>query len=251
MDSNPRAAKHKNKEMKKFYKTVAINPLPNDGYALLLDGKPVRTPAKQDLKILSLPLATSIADEWNAQRDEILPDTMPLSQMAMTLVDRVLPQRDHLTNEILNYLDTDLTCYRAAEPEEFKTAQETHWNPFIDWIADNFAIRPATTTGLAPLTQPPELHQKIAAAVAQMTDTEFMALYLTTLGSGSLIMALAFVAGQFPPDRMISAAFVEETIKDKIYMADIYGSAPDQERRIKALTNDLDTLQRFLMLSAT
>ncbi len=236
--------------MKRFYKTVAIERTPNGFYSLALDGKPVQTPARHQLQIQAMPLAEAIADEWRGQGDEILPDTMPLSQMAMTLVDRVLPQRDVLTAEALGYLDTDLVCYRAADTEVYKTAQETHWDPFLAWIADNFDEALQTTSGLAPLTQSPTLHHKISNFVAGMNDAEFMALYLTTLGAGSLVMALGFVAGDFSPAQVLDAAFVEEKVKDVMYLSDIYGSAPDQERRMKALSKDLETLQHVLMLSA-
>lgn len=236
--------------MKKFYQTVDLGPLSNGSYTLLLNGKPVQTPARHQLEIRAMPLAEAVADEWRSQGDIILPDTMPLSQMAMTLIDRVLPQRPVLMNEALGYLDTDLVCYRADEPEVYKAAQELHWNPFVDWVAETFHESLQVTTGLSPLTQSPALHQKILNFVTAMTDEEFMAMYLATLGAGSLVMALAFVAGDFSPSQILEASFVEEKVKDVMYLSDIYGSAPDQERRMKALFGDLDTLQRFLMLSS-
>ena len=236
--------------MKKFYKTVDISQLENGHYALLLDGKPVQTPSRNQLTLRAAPLAAAIADEWREQGDTILPDTMPLSQMAMTLIDRILPQREILTDEILGYLDTDLVCYRAAEPETYKAGQEKHWDVFVNWASENFTTPIETTTGLSPLTQSPELHQKIANSIMGMNDNEFMALYLTTLGAGSLIIGLGFVAGDFSPTQVLDAAFVEEKIKDEMYLSNIYGSAPDQERRMKLLLNDLNTLQNFLVLSS-
>lgn len=234
--------------MKKFYKVVSLSEPAEAGYSLLLDGKAVQTPARQPLRIRALPLAETVANEWRAQKDEVLPDTMPLSQMAMTLIDRVLPHREKLETEALGYLDTDLVCYRAEGPPNYKEAQEKAWDPFIKWFSDSFDTALLTTTGLSPLTQSAEVHQKVAAAVRAMNDEEFMPLYLVTLGSGSLIMALAFVAGEFSPAQILAAAFAEEKLKDEIYLGEIYGSAPDQERRYAILSRELETLQRFLIL---
>lgn len=235
--------------MKKFYQTVSVSVTDDNDYALLLDGKIVQTPARKQLRINALPLAEAIAEEWRSQSDVVLPDTMPLSQMAMTLIDRVVPNRDVLTEEVLGYLDTDLVCYRAAEPQQYRDAQEEKWNPFVDWAASVYGEQLQTTTGLSPLTQSEGLHKKIADDISAMAMSEFMALYLTTLGTGSLVMALASVAGAFPPLQILEAAFAEEKLKDKIYLGEIYGSAPDQERRYKLLSKDLNTLQRLLMLS--
>jgi chaperone required for assembly of F1-ATPase len=210
----------------------------------------VQTPARNALKIKALPLAEAIADEWRNQGDDIIPDTMPLSQMAMTLVDRVIPNRAILGEEALGYFDTDLVCYRAAEPPEYCAAQNAKWNPFTDWFADVYGEALQMTTGLAPLTQSAALHKKVAAEVAAMDESEFMAVYLATLGTGSLVLALAFVAGAFSPVEIGEAAFVEEKLKDEIYLSDIYGTAPDQERRYTLLFRDLETLQQLLMLSS-
>lgn len=220
-----------------------------EGYSLLLDDKPVMTPARHKLFIYSLPLAETIADEWRAQGEHVQPDSMPLSQMAMTLVDRVLPNREQLTTEVLGYIDTDLTCYRTGELGIYRTAQEEKWDPFVAWFRYTHSIPFTVTYGLTPLRQSPELHAKIAADVRGMNNTEFMMLYLVTIGTGSIIMGLAFVSGEFAPEKLVEAAFVEEQTKDIIYHSDLYGSAPDQERRIAALRKDLETLQIFLMLS--
>ena len=83
------------------------------GWGVALDGKPVRTPAKHELAVPSEALAAAIAAEWDAQREDIRPATMPLTRLAATAIDRTAAQRDLVVAETANYAGTDLVCYRA------------------------------------------------------------------------------------------------------------------------------------------
>ena len=231
--------------MKKFYTTVSICPTPEGFYQILLDGKPVKTPARNDVCLSSAAFADAIAAAWRAQNDQIIPDTMPLLQMATTLQDRVISQRPHLEAEALDYLDTDLVCYRADSPETYRQAQEAAWDKFVHWAGGRLGVALQTTTGLHPLVQAQQAHDMLAAAVRGMTDPDFMALYLTTLGTGSVILGLAFVERAFSAADILDAAFAEEKRKDQIYLSEQYGSAPDQEKRYKALESQLAVLQRL------
>ncbi len=233
--------------MKRFYKSVTLGDQTDAGYQLLLDNKPVRTPDKKIFFIPSKYLADLIVKEWEAQTENILPLTMPVCQMTMTLIDRVIPHRKALEEEMLGYINTDLLCYRADEPERYKQAQETQWNPFIQWFEQKFELRFQTTHGLFPLTQPSDIHRVIADHVATLSDNQLMVMYLATMGTGSIILALAFQMRAFSNDVILSAAFAEELLKDEIYLGHIYGSAPDQEKKYLSLKNDLQTLGHFLI----
>ena len=70
---------------KRFYEQATVG----DGNAVLLDGKPVRTPARRPLAAPNMVLAQAIADEWNAQDDMIDPATMPLTRLANAIIDGV------------------------------------------------------------------------------------------------------------------------------------------------------------------
>lgn len=232
--------------MKKFYQSVSLSEKTQEGFGLLLDNKPVQTPARKAFFIQSADIAKLIVKEWELQTDYILPLTMPVSQMAMTLTDRVIPFRDKLENEILDYIDTDLICYRADDPEQYRKVQEEKWNPFIDWFQDKFNLSLEVTTGLSPLTQSNDIHEAIKTKISTLNFEEFMALYLTTLGTGSIILAFSFVAQDFTVDEILGASFAEENLKDKIYLSEIYGSAPDQERKHQTLKTELETLLYFI-----
>ena len=53
--------------MKRFYREVEIVPVER-GFAVMLDGQPIKTPAKQAMIVPNAALATAIAAEWEAQQ---------------------------------------------------------------------------------------------------------------------------------------------------------------------------------------
>ncbi|MCH7795000.1 MAG: hypothetical protein IH900_07670, partial [Proteobacteria bacterium] len=62
-------------KFKRFYERAAAEPCPpseggtrgGDGFRVVLDGRPIKTPAKADLVLPSLALAEAVAAEWQAQ----------------------------------------------------------------------------------------------------------------------------------------------------------------------------------------
>src|SRR6476661_4686219 len=58
--------------VRRFYKEAAAIPA-GGGHGVALDGKPVRTPAREPLVVPSRALADAIAAEWHAQEGEVRP----------------------------------------------------------------------------------------------------------------------------------------------------------------------------------
>src|SRR6202043_1277650 len=81
--------------MKRFYKEVGVA-----DRGILLDGKALRTPRGAALVLPTDALAEAVADEWRAQGDEIVPSEMPLTKLANTAIDGVVPRRDEVIAEI-------------------------------------------------------------------------------------------------------------------------------------------------------
>ena len=78
---------------KRFYQKVDVREEAGGGFAVLLDGRPVRTPKKLHLQVPTRALAEAIAAEWSAQTERIDPATMPLSKIAITTIDGVERER--------------------------------------------------------------------------------------------------------------------------------------------------------------
>lgn len=236
--------------MKRFYKLVSTLETPG-GFQICLDGRPVKTPLGRGLLCATQALADAVLREWAEQSENVLPDTMPLTQLVSTQIDQVVENRPAMSTAILKYLDTDLLCYRAGEePEGQAEAQCAAWDPWLDWFAERFGVRLATTDGLAALRQPEAAHEKLESAVKALDDARFTILQLVTPLTGSVILGMAFVEGAVSPDEAFAAARVEERFKAGIYNEALYGPDPAQEKKDKAALRDLRAAAEFLKLLA-
>lgn len=224
--------------MKRFYKDVSITSTPN-GYEIHLDGKPVRTPTRNILLTKIKLLADNMAEEWREQGEKICPDTMPLTQLVMTSIDKISPQRSDHQAEILDYLDTDLLCYRAPETENFGRRQKEIWDPVLEWFAERYGTSLSTTTQLNTLQQPLLAHERVKAEVEKLDDLRFTILHLLTAETGSLILGLAFLNEAPDQEQVFQAALVEDLLRAEIYLEEIYGASPDQEKRRAKLRSEL------------
>jgi chaperone required for assembly of F1-ATPase len=74
---------------RRFYEQVGIEG--GDGeFRIVLDGRPIRTPARHTLAAPTEALARAIATEWEGQREVVDPIKMPLTRLANTIIDGVV-----------------------------------------------------------------------------------------------------------------------------------------------------------------
>ena len=121
--------------MKRFYKQVAV--VAEDGFFLItLDGKQVRSPGRARLELPTEALADCVAEEWREQKENIVPERMPMTRFVNSAIDRVRPRIQEVIDEIAGYAATDLLCYRTGSPEELAARQVSAWQPLLDWAAE-------------------------------------------------------------------------------------------------------------------
>ncbi|MCG5029633.1 ATP12 family chaperone protein, partial [[Ruminococcus] torques] len=71
---------------KRFYANVSVAPR-DDAFAILLDGRPVRTPRQSPLALPTREAADLVAEEWRAQAELIDPSTMPVTRLVNAAID--------------------------------------------------------------------------------------------------------------------------------------------------------------------
>ena len=76
---------------KRFFKSAGVGEQ-QGRFAVLLDGKPVKTPARRALAAPVRATGQQIANEWNAQRELIDPAAMPLTRLANAIIDAIADQ---------------------------------------------------------------------------------------------------------------------------------------------------------------
>ena len=195
---------------KRFYTETSVRPAAGGGFAVALDGKPVRTPSRQELAVPQEALAAAIAAEWEAQKEVIDPAVMPLTRMVNTALDGVSVAQEEVFEEILRYAGSDLICYRADAPEALVARESELWDPYLDW-ASNMGARLILSEGIVHVEQPPEAIRAIATLLRRYaTPLQLTALHTLTSLTGSLVLALALAEGQGDPAGVWDAAHVDE-----------------------------------------
>ncbi len=194
---------------KRFWKQASVTP-DGDGYAVQLDGRSVKTPAKRPLIVPTLRLADAIAAEWDAQEGTINPLTMPHTRSANAAIDKVAVQFDEVAEMIAAYGDADLICYRADSPEELVARQAAGWDPLLDWSARVLGAPLAPRIGVTHQPQDAKSLQRLADLVRGQTVFGLTALHDLVAISGSLIIGLAVAQGRLRPDEAWAASRIDE-----------------------------------------
>ncbi len=196
--------------VKRFYKQATAGET-DAGFALLLDGKTARTPAKKRLVLPSRALAQAIATEWAAQESEIDPAKMPLTRLANLAIDRVSEEAASIREEIVRYASSDHVLYRAAEPEGLVALQAAHWDPILEWAHSALGARLILAAGVNFVAQPEAALAAVRAEVENWPPP-FALAALASLASlaGSALIALALVRGRLTAVEGWNAAHVDE-----------------------------------------
>ncbi len=236
---------------KRFYETVAVeacqsqgrSPGQGGGYRVVLDGRPVKTPAKVTLVLPNSALAKAVAEEWARQGDLVDPGSMALTALSWAAVDRAGGGRDRVVDEIIAYGRHDLLCYRAEAPPDLVARQQALWQPLLDWAASALDAPLAVTSGIVACPQPPDSLVALRRVVADKSDMTLSALRAAVAAAGSVIVGLALEAG-----RIDAKAAFETALLDELYQTESWG--PDQEAaaRRAAIKAELEAAARFLAL---
>lgn len=229
---------------KRFYREVAVAQ-GDDGYRVLLDGRPVKTPLQKTLAASSVTLAEGIAAEWRGQGVEIDPATMPLTRLTATALDRVGPERAAITAMLLPYVESDLLCYRAVSPKSLKARQQAHWQPVVDWLATAHDIVLVVTEGIVPVPQAPTAIKAADAVLARLSVDALTALQAAVGATGSFGLGMALVHGRLTVAETIAAAHLDEIFQNEQWGED--AEAMDRRRRI---SEEIEAIGRYLSLIA-
>lgn len=227
---------------KRFYKKAGI--AQSDGrWAVQLDGRPVRTPARAELAFAERALAEAVAAEWDAQGEQVDPRTMPLTRLVNSALDGVAGREREVNDDICSYAGTDLVCYRAAQPRELVALQARHWDPVLEWSTEALGARFVLAEGIIHQAQPETSLAHVRAALKGYDPVALAALHVITTMTGSALLALALARGHLTADQVWTAAHVDEDWQISQWGEDAEAAARRAVRRI-----DFDAAVRALNL---
>ena len=166
------------------------------GFAVHLDGRPVKTPAKQPLLLPTHALATLVAAEWDAQSGLVNPETMPITRMANSAIDKVVAQYHEVATLLTAYGETDHLCYRATHPPALAAQQALAWDPLLEWAAEALQAPLKATVGIAPIAQDPAVLARLHDQVLALGNFKLAAFHDLVSISGSLVLAFGVGLGR-------------------------------------------------------
>ena len=194
---------------KKFFKEARAGES-DDGWRLLLDGRPAKTPGRNPLAFPSKALASAVAAEWDALDEFIEPLRMPITRIANAIIDGVVPDPAPVAAEIVRYASSDLLCYRADGPRTLVERQAAAWDPVLAWARDELGARLILSEGVMFVTQPQAALDAIARALPASDGWRIGATHVVTTLTGSALLALALLHRRLGTEEVWAAAHVDE-----------------------------------------
>lgn len=230
-------------KVKRFWKAAQVVAT-DTGFAVQLDGRPVRTPAKALLEVPTEALAQAAAAEWDAQIAVVDPGTMPINRAVNAAIDKVTVQHAEVAEMLAAYADSDLTCYRAAQPKELVDRQAAAWDPLLDWAANRYGARLIPVEGVIHQAQSAPALARLASPLGAMTAFELTAMHDLVSLSGSLVIGLAAFEGAMPVDDLWTWSRIDED-----WQAQQWGKDEEAAAQAALKRGAFLAAARFLMLT--
>lgn len=179
-------------------------------YAVHLDGRVARTPAKNPLAVGRRDVAEALAAEWQAQTGEIDPSSMPLTRLVNSAIDRVAGEMPAVREDIVRHAGNDLLFYRAEGPQSLVDAENRLWRPILAASERALGVRFVLAEGIVHVEQDPAVPAAVARAIARYDALELAALHSMTTLTGSALIALAVARGELTAEEAWEAAHADE-----------------------------------------
>ena len=230
--------------MKRFYTSAAAIEV-GDLYAVVLDGRTVKTPAGAALAFRRRAAAELVAAEWAAQPDEVRPHTMPLTRLANVAIDRAAAARDGVVAEIAKYGETDVICHLAEGPEALLARQEAEWTPVRRWAEESLGVRLDAVCGVIAASQPEESLARLRALALDLDDLRLTALAHATALLGSAVLGFAMQRGRLTADGAWRLSAL-----DAIWQTEQWGEDEEAAARAGTARAELAALENLFTATA-
>jgi chaperone required for assembly of F1-ATPase len=224
---------------RRFYKAATVGPV-DGGYAVLLDGRTPKSPAKSPLVLPSRALADLVAAEWEAQVEVIDSTAMPATRLAFTAIDRIRETRAEVAAEVAAYAGSDLLCYWADHPTPLVERQKRDWGGMLDWARAELDLHLQPVSGVIHTAQSPSALASVEALALTMDDFTLAGVAYGAGLLGSTVLALALRAGKVTGRKAMDLSRLEE-----VFQAETWGQDAEAIARAEALAVEAQVLERW------
>ncbi len=227
--------------MKKFWERVQLKKTDISSYEIFLDDKILKTPLRKKLIIPNLKIAEEIYKEWNQDIKIIDKDAMIFYGILSTSIDKICGNRKLYIDDILDFIDTDLTCYRAEKPNDLVQWQSKNWDPILLKVEKYINSKINVFRGIMPLKQDQEIHIKITKLLTKFNDLEILVLHRIANITGSVFLSLCI----FISDKIKEKAF-ELSFLDELWQAENWGYEEEASKNRNKINLELNRTIYFL-----
>jgi chaperone required for assembly of F1-ATPase len=208
----------------------------------------MRLPGGAVLRIGAEGLASAIAAEWQAaggsRGGSVSFADMPLTRLAGTAQERIAGDPWPMVDAIARYGETDLLCYRAATPQELVQRQMQRWQPWLDWVAEEYDAPLRVGAGVVPIRQHKGSIAALRRAVAAFDPYVLAGLGLAVPALGSLVLGLALATGRIDaPEAHALGAL------DELFQAEKWGEDAEAAAGRASIAADIVLAARFIGLT--
>ena len=213
--------------MKRFYKQVSAEQNGN-AWRILLDGRPIKTPALVELAVPTQKLAEAMASEWAEQGDMVDVQGMHLTRLTNVAIDRTPSQRGGMIDEVVKYCETDLLCFLAETPADLRERQIRQWRPIREWAGKQLdVVLLEVPDGLLAAPQPPASLVAAREYAGNLNDLQLTGLNFGLGLFGSALLALAVCEGHLSAQKAYALS-----ILDEVFQAERWGQDDENLARL-------------------
>ena len=227
--------------MKKFWEKVSIKKISSDSFCVMLDKRILKTPLERDLVLPNLNLAQEIVKEWDQDSKKINTESMIFYSLISTSLDKIIEDKNLYINDILDYIDTDLICYRAENPKELVELQKNKWDPIILLLEKYIGTNVEVFQGVLPKKQHATIHVKLNNIINQFDIFEISVLHRITNITGSIFLSLCVLKKDISKNEVF-----ELSLLDELWQAENWGFDEETSRKRKEISIELNKSIFFL-----
>jgi chaperone required for assembly of F1-ATPase len=224
---------------RRFYKAVEVAAA-DGGFAVLLDGRALRTPGGTRLVLPTRALADLVAGEWAAQGEIIEMAQMHATRLANTAVDSIGAARQATCDQIANYAGADLLLYFAEQPQSLVNRQAELWGPVLDRIEKEARLSFVRASGIIHQAQPQESLDEVRRIALGLDDFALAGLAFGAALFGSAILAIGLQRGW-----LNGLQAYELSRLDEAWQQEKWGVDEEAAERAERLREEAQMLERW------
>ena len=229
---------------KRFWTDVTLDS-DEAGHFVRLDGRELKTPNKNPVRVPSEAVAAKLKAEWDAVPlavdGDIDPTAMPVTRLSNVASEMDVARMASLADEARSYAGTDLLSYRTPDPAEYVARQSAAWDPWLDWARER-GVDLKTTDSLIAVEQPAASLDAVAAYARGLPGYSLTLFAHLVAVYGSAVLAMAVMEGELDPGEAFDLSVMDELYRDEVWGVD--EDAAEKRAALRAETVTLGALAK-------